>query len=252
MVYINKLLFNVSYSEYYFKQYFGPNGGLTFIINKLDDTKDLALKKEKDGNIEVWNYRDEKVYSYYVDKPKDFIDYLIKHTEGYEFVIEYFKENPITYKDLPDIDLNDLRENWIDYNIDYVEHFINNYDSREFIFFDSLEQKMYDDLLYTNSLDNGIDAMINYIEENLSADSYDEENVKNMTSTELINLLRTHDLWEDFLSEWFNTNISGNKNELETYFDNLPDDEKIDFIDRREFMEMVSKEVDDEELFYYY
>jgi len=243
----------VCYDKDYFKQYFCPDGGLTFIINKLDESEDLALQKCKDGNIHVWDYNDESVFNYYVDRPKNFVEYLKKHVENNDFLIDYFSNHPITQNDLPSIDLDDLRDRWVKLNEGYVEYFLDNYDYSEFIIWDSFENYLYNKLLETNELDSAIDAMIDYIEENIPASEYNEEDVKNnMTSSELINVLRDADVWGDFLDEWFDTHISGSEQSMRPHFDELTNSEIIDFIDAYDFMKMISENVDDDELMDYY
>jgi len=243
------------YDNQYFKEHFGPDGGMTYIINKLDETKDIALKKSKDGNIEVWDYKNENVYNYYVDRPNDFVDYLKKHVEDNEFLIDFFTNKPITYEQLPGVDLDTLRERWFEMNKDFVENYYSNYDYKEYVDWDSYEERLYNEMLEGDVLDEAINAMEDYIFKNIDfgAEELDEKEIENMaSSSQLIEVLRNHDIWEDFLQSWFDKHISGRSTTVIDYFERLPDYEKSQYIDVDSYLEYISKDVDDEEIMSYY
>lgn len=238
------------YDESHFIENFGPIGGLTYIINKLDETKDLALKKDKDGTIEVWNYNDEHIFTYYVNRPKDFIYFLQKNTDGNEFLIDYFKNNPITEDDLPDVDFDTLRDKWVEANMNNIEDYLHEYEYIEYVDWELFEKELYNRFLYANELDEATDDMINYIKKYAN---HEKEKIKEgISSSELIKILKNNGLWKDFITNWFDNNIRGNKDELEKYFNKLSTYDALEFIDVYSYMYDVSMNIDSSTLFQYY
>jgi len=97
-----------TYDEKFWKTHLGPEGGLIYICNKLDKTKDVAI--ELNGEIKkTWNWKDyDTIYSS--------LEELIKDTwqsfeEPYNILISNIKK---LKNDIPTIDYDKARENAID------------------------------------------------------------------------------------------------------------------------------------------
>jgi len=56
-----------TYGNDHFTEYFGENGGLLYVINKLDSKKDIAFEmsqKSSKSEITTWDHEDDKIESY--------------------------------------------------------------------------------------------------------------------------------------------------------------------------------------------
>ena len=105
----NKLRKNnwcTTYDENYFDKYFGSDGGLLYMVNKLDPKKDLALEMTT-NIINVWDWQDSNNDTY--NTLSQLIEY---NTEIPKEVIKILKENKYTIEDnLPDFNYETLRDN---------------------------------------------------------------------------------------------------------------------------------------------
>jgi len=137
-----------AYDEGHFKSHQGPEGGLLYIINKLDETQDIALEIT-DDSITAWDYKDNSIKSSYsgiVDICKQLWD---EDSEPYKVIME----NSVKIEeDAPKIDYEKAKENaWEDiryrdlYDIisEYGERYIwDNIDTDSF--FDAVKDDAYD------------------------------------------------------------------------------------------------------------
>jgi hypothetical protein len=166
--------------------------------------------------------------------------------KGFDFVIDYFENNPLTKEDMPDINLSDIRESWIKNND--IAEYIDNYNYMSYFDFDSYKSSIYEELndsekselvyIYTSDI-------IDFIEDlgdDINVDLYD------LSENELIVYLDTTYGWNNYFEKWFNENVSSNF--LEEYIDSGPFsiDELLDFVNVDVFMEDLSTERDDEDL----
>lgn len=95
-----------TYDEEYFNKYLGPKGGLLYICNKLDKTKDIALEMNNE-NINAWNWKDNNI------KSDSSLEYIINYIfepdkEPYKILIKNINK---LENDIPKINFDKLREN---------------------------------------------------------------------------------------------------------------------------------------------
>jgi nitrogen regulatory protein PII-like uncharacterized protein len=243
----------VCYDYNHFCHYFCPDGGITMIINKLNSKKDLALQKTKDGDVTVWDYQDDSVFHFvYRTQSKNFIHYLQQQGD-YEFVIDYFKENPLRQSDMPKIDIDDLKQYWID-SVSYEWWYLCDYwDVVNFVDYDDFKKIFYDNLVSDiNNQYNHIskEDILSYIKEtdldkNLSPYEYHKLHLESDFES-LIKFIDDYGDIESFFDYWFNENVD------EEYLKNLLKEyawqDLEDIIDVKQMLKNKADEIDEDEL----
>lgn len=95
-----------TYAENHFKDYLGPEGGLIYICNKLDKTKDIAIEKSTD-KYNIWDWEDSNIKSDY-----SFEEVIKKtwseHEEPYNILMKNISKLD---EDFPNINWDQAREN---------------------------------------------------------------------------------------------------------------------------------------------
>ena len=93
-----------TYDKIYFTEHLGPQGGMLYIINKFDPTKDWALEIGE-STISAWNYED--INKYNSSDIKEIVEKIWnKNEEPYKILMKYSdeiviiqkKENPTEYE----------------------------------------------------------------------------------------------------------------------------------------------------------
>jgi len=124
-----------TYEESYFKQYLGPQGGLLYMVNKLDPKKDISLEITK-TNIIVWDYKDHNTETF-----DDFLSLFNTKSVIPEKAMMVLKENiEKLNNNIPEYDLDDARNS-----------------ARE-----NIENYHFDDLYYSY----GLETLTNHIDSN--------------------------------------------------------------------------------------
>jgi len=94
-----------AYDEGYFTKHLGEYGGMLYVINKFDDTKDWALEMDE-NHITAWNYEDDSKYTR--SDLKSLIGFVWKENEEpYKILMENIDK---IESDIPSVDWDSARE----------------------------------------------------------------------------------------------------------------------------------------------
>jgi len=243
----------VCYDEKYFKEYFCPDGGIRMIINKFDETKNLALQIEKYGDITVWDYKDESVLDFSVRIQEPFIKYL-KEEGGYEFVIDFFEKEPLTNMDTPDIDMDDLKDRWVSDNEWYWTDYIDSWNWHDHFDWNGVTGRIAS--IVSDDPGNYIsyDAMFDYITElDLEEDElsdYDVETYDDLEQGQYLRVIEDYGNIADLASDYAD---KLEQHEIEDIIENQGGVEDFDdYLDIPSFLREVAENIDNDLLIPYY
>lgn len=214
-----------TYDEEYFSENLGEKGGLLYVINKLDPTKDFALNFKLDKQIYVWSYKNENIYI------NNNLEKLIKDLwDSYEEPYMVLMENlDKLLEDIPNIKyeelLDDAKYKLLNISVkDFVDIFgiddlLKYLDEDKYM--EDLKNTMYNDYLIEWKYHITVDQFIEIID-----DIYKER------SSEIIKYFtdKMKQKNEEKGEEYYDTN-DVYINDIEIFiYDNYTDDNIIDLI----------------------
>lgn len=238
----------VCYDISYFYQYFCPDGGIMMIINKIDETKNIALELKKSGQILLWDYDDKTQEFFNIDEQSVLISYL-KKEKDYDFIIDYFENNPLKLVDLPNIDLEYVKDEWIRMNGDLWESYISVNNYATFFNWDEYQDYIIDDII-NNNYEKYIDDinLVDYINKKDIDENIDLEGnrLEYMSFDELKEIIEKYDNWNDFLNDFVENNVDRN------YLEEIVDEDSYsygfydfeNFLDIEKFMKDIVEDLD--------
>jgi len=237
----------VCYDKDYFYEYFCPDGAITMIINKLDYKKDIALQKDNNEHIYIWDYNDENVLNSSNSQKNDIVDFLSKK-DDFEFVVDWIMNNDLIF---PDINMSDVIDFWVDEHIDDIEDYLTYSDYSEYFDYDAFTNDIYDTM--SNDEEYHLEFitiydLIDYIRENSDDLGIDVDDLDDLDEDVLKEMID----WDVFFDEWFDANMVENEMNLDKYISDYYGGDYIDYIDKETFMRVEAENFDEAELIKYY
>jgi len=230
----------VCYESNYFYDYFCPDGGITMIINKFDEKKNLALEKTSEGKVLLWDYKDQSgeifnLLNYLNPKNHTFKDifkdpFLVDFFEKQE-QYEKWSEEIIEYKDIPTSE--DLEDYFIENN-DWLD-LVNEYNFCDY--FDHV--KFLEWYKINNDIIDEIDSvfLVDFIEEH---GLFDEDDLYMKSDADLIEIIEESGKMDSLISRWYLDNYDSEGEIEDLAVDNYNWDDLDNFMDIDSFLRSLA------------